>query len=424
MRFVIGTVLKAGNAIYRVCLYICVALSTLAFAHAADYELGAGDKLQIRIIEWKVVEGTFLEWPSVSGEYLIDVSGNLTLPFAGKLDASGQTTEKISQSIAEKLQKKFGMARPPEASVQITEHRPFFVTGNVDEPGSFPYVSDLTVLKAVAFAGGHTAGAGRQTERELLDAGGNLQVFDNERVFLLAKRARLLAERNSQPSITLDADLEKIASLKPIVEDENRILQARKRKIDLQLTALKDLRALLQLEIGSMEQKAEIQNHQVNLARKEFEKIGSLAKKGLVVSTRMLSSERTVAELEGRLLDLETAILRAKQDISETNQDEINIKNSFENDIAIELQSVEAELKAVSYKMQTQMNLMSETLGVSQQMLNSGLELPEPEYILVRKQAGELTELLVDEGTEVLPGDVVKVRLANNLNSGLLSQGN
>lgn len=419
-------VAKRCGAVRKIIASLCVCFvgALVSVAQAADYQLGAGDKLQIRIIEWKVVDGTFLEWPAVSGEYLVDISGSLTLPFVGKLAAVGQTSEQISQAIAEKLQKKFAMVRPPEASVQILEYRPFFVTGDVDEPGSFPYASDLTVLKAVAFAGGHLTQAGRRTDREVVDARGNILVLDNQRVFLLAKHARLLAERDGLSQIELTPELQKTPALTPIIADENTILQARKRKMDLQLTALEDLRALLQLEITSMEQKAELQRRQVKLAREEFEKIGSLAKKGLVVSTRMLSSERTVADLESRLLDLESAILRAKQDISETNQDEINIKNSFENDIAIELQDVEAELKEVAFKVQTQMNLMSETMNLAEQNKDEDNIGPHATYTLVRQQNGSVEELQVDETTEVHPGDVVKVRIANQLNGAFPSLGN
>lgn len=420
MRFIAKRLVFIRNAISALCL---IAL-TASVTEAAEYQLGGGDKLQIRIIEWKVVENTFLEWPAVSGEYVIDASGNLTLPFAGKLSTIGKTSGQISELIAKQLQKKFGMARPPEASVQIIEHRPFFVTGDVDEPGSFPYVSDLTILKAIAIAGGHVTQSDRRTDREVMDARGNILVLDNQRIFLLAKRARLIAERDGKAQLDLTPELEKASARTSIFDDENTILQVRKRKMELQLTALKDLRALLALEIESMEQKADLQKHQVGLAREEFEKVGSLAKKGLVVSTRMLSSERTVADLEGRLLDLESAILRAKQDVSETQQDEINIKNSFENDIAIELQSVEAELKEVAFKMQTQLDLMSETLGVAEQQQSQDGAGSEAQYTLVRQQNGKLEELQVDENTAVLPGDVVKVKASNLLGSELLSLGN
>ncbi|MEP0522193.1 MAG: polysaccharide biosynthesis/export family protein [Hyphomicrobiales bacterium] len=418
MQFVVKRWVSIRNALAGVCL----AMFPISLAEALEYQLGGGDKLQIRIIEWKVVENTFLEWPAVSGEYVVDASGNLTLPFAGTLSTISKTSNEISQLIAEKLQKKFGMARPPEASVQILEHRPFFVTGDVDEPGSFPYVPGLTVLKAIAFAGGHLTQHDRRTDREAMDARGNILVLDNQRIFLLAKRARLMAERDGKAQLTLTPTLDKASARTPIIDDENKILRARKRKIELQLQALTDLRALLGQEIESMEQKAELQERQVKLAREEFEKIGSLAKKGLVVSTRMLSTERTVADLEGRLLDLESAILRAKQDVSETTQDEINIKNSFENDIAIELQNVEEELKEVALKMQTQLDLMSETLSVAGPQ--RGKIGSEPGYSLVRQKNGKLEELQVNENTALLPGDVLKVKAPNWFDTELLSLGN
>ena len=44
----------------------------------------------------------------------------------------------------------------PRVNVEVLNYRPFFILGEVKNPGSYPYVNGMTVLNAVALAGGYT----------------------------------------------------------------------------------------------------------------------------------------------------------------------------------------------------------------------------------------------------------------------------
>jgi len=46
--------------------------------------------------------------------------------------------------------------RAPQVSIDVLEFRPYFILGEVNKPGDYPYTADLTVLKAVATANGFT----------------------------------------------------------------------------------------------------------------------------------------------------------------------------------------------------------------------------------------------------------------------------
>jgi polysaccharide export outer membrane protein len=106
------------------------------------YTLDAGDKLRI------VVFGQ----DGISNAYVVDAGGNVNLPLIGTVPARGSTTEQLSQRIAERL--KQGYVREPHVTVEIETYRPFFILGEVTNPGQYPYVADMTVEKAVAIAGG------------------------------------------------------------------------------------------------------------------------------------------------------------------------------------------------------------------------------------------------------------------------------
>jgi exopolysaccharide production protein ExoF len=392
-------------------LLFCLALALASQPAAADdYRLGPLDKLKIRVVEWQTIEGTFREWTAVSGDYVVGASGNLSLPFLGETAATGKTTAEIAAAISGSLQQKFGLSDRPEASVELLEYRPFYISGDVQNPGQYPYVPGLTVMKAMTIAGGLRRNAGQRAERDFLNARGNYDVSADERLRLQVKRARLTAEVEGKADFDLPPEVAAAPQAATVKAEEIAIMSARQEKLKRQLEALDSLKQLLESEVASLQQKAKTQTRQVDLARQELESIGTLADKGLVVNARILSAERTIADLEGKLLDLDTAVLAARQDISKADQDAIALQKTLESDIAVERQQVEAELAEAGVKLDMYRGLIAEALTVAP---DSALASEDVEMTLrlVRTVDGKTAETDVDENTPVQPDDVIEVRL-------------
>ncbi len=111
---------------------------------AADYRLGPNDRTRI------IVFGQ----PNLTGEFQLDGNGVLAFPLIGNVDANGMTPRELQRAIATKLDPEY--MRNPSVSVEVATHRPFYVVGEVQKPGSYPFVTDMTLLEAVATAGGET----------------------------------------------------------------------------------------------------------------------------------------------------------------------------------------------------------------------------------------------------------------------------
>lgn len=109
-----------------------------------EYRLGSGDK--IRLI-------TFGE-PSLSGEFLVSGSGKVSAPLVGELDAVGLTAREFQTKVEDAY--KNGYLKEPKVSVEVLNYRPFYILGEVNTPGTYPYTNGLTVVNAVATAGGYT----------------------------------------------------------------------------------------------------------------------------------------------------------------------------------------------------------------------------------------------------------------------------
>lgn len=123
-----------------------------------DYRVGAGDRLKV------VVFGE----EDLSGEFNVDARGYLSLPLIPGTPVAGLTTREVERAIGNRLQPEF--LKNPRVSVEVVNYRPIYVLGEVRSPGSYPYVSGMTVINAVALAGGYTYRA-RKSGVRILRAG-------------------------------------------------------------------------------------------------------------------------------------------------------------------------------------------------------------------------------------------------------------
>ncbi|HXC56181.1 MAG TPA: polysaccharide biosynthesis/export family protein [Rhizomicrobium sp.] len=107
------------------------------------YKLGAGDKVKVNVYGQT----------DLSGEFVVDGSGTVQLPLIGQVKAMGLTVRQFETAITDAL-KSGDYLKDPRVSVEVSNYRPFYIIGEVNKPGEFPYQNDMTVLNAVALAGG------------------------------------------------------------------------------------------------------------------------------------------------------------------------------------------------------------------------------------------------------------------------------
>ncbi len=108
------------------------------------YILASGDRLRV------IVFGQ----DNLSNIYTVDGEGRLAMPLIGPLRVAGGTTEAAARGVEARLRN--GFVREPKVTVEIEVHRPFFILGEVLNPGQFPFVNGMSVQTAVAIAGGFT----------------------------------------------------------------------------------------------------------------------------------------------------------------------------------------------------------------------------------------------------------------------------
>lgn len=158
-------------------LAFVLGLTVLGSSYASvndAYELAASDKVRL----------TVFDEPDLSGEFEVDSQGGIDVPLVGNVKIAGFT---LNQAKVE-LEKAFkdGYLINPKVSLDITTFRPFYILGEVKQPGSYPYASGLTVLNAVALSGGFTYRADKgdiTIQREI--AGKKVEMEVSEKTLVL-----------------------------------------------------------------------------------------------------------------------------------------------------------------------------------------------------------------------------------------------
>lgn len=114
-----------------------------AKAHDNAFIIGNDDVLAINV--WKE--------PDVSRSIPVRSDGKISLPLAGEIQAAGQTPAKLEQEIAARLK---NYISEPEVTVIVQQinSQKFNVLGMVNKPGSYVLAGSITVLDALALAGG------------------------------------------------------------------------------------------------------------------------------------------------------------------------------------------------------------------------------------------------------------------------------
>ena len=111
----------------------------------AGYRLGPGDQVRL----------TVARHSDLSGRFEVDGEGLLAMPLVGGIRSAGLTPRELETAIEDQL-RNGGYLVNPKVSVEVLNYRPFYIIGEINNPGSYQYVNGMTVTNAVALAGGFT----------------------------------------------------------------------------------------------------------------------------------------------------------------------------------------------------------------------------------------------------------------------------
>lgn len=129
----------------------------------SGYRIDAGEKLKVTVFDEE----------TLTGEYDVGFGGVLSLPLLEPIVVKDKDTTEVARLIEARLADG-GYVLDPRVSIEIVDHRSFFILGEVTTPGEYAHNGELTLEQAVAKAGGFTPRADKHKvilKRQTWEAG-------------------------------------------------------------------------------------------------------------------------------------------------------------------------------------------------------------------------------------------------------------
>ena len=314
--------------------------------------------------------------------------------------------------IGARLQSEVGLVRKVQTSLEVTEHRPFYIAGGVDKPGEYPYRPGITVIEAISLAGGlyRNPDAENNLRREAIQAQGEQRTLGSDRIGLLAAQARLRAEIDAAgdvqfpPELTGSKDDARVAAA---MNEQLMLFKSRKDSLKAQVDGLEQIKMLYEAEIDTLKGKIQSIAQQSNLNKAELEGVATLMSKGLTTAPRKLALEQNAAQFESSRLELQLSVVRAQQAISKADRDETEAINARRNDALVELGQNRAKLGENDENLATARRLARQAEAMLARRPADVDQASLQAYEIIRQ--GEPHPIRASETDAIKPGDVLRV---------------
>jgi polysaccharide export outer membrane protein len=368
-------------------------------AESGGYRVAPGDRVTVAVFGQ----------PELSGDTVVDQDGNLRLPIIGSVAANALTPGELEMRIGAAL--KNGYVRNPAVSVRITDFRPVYVLGLVRAPGSYPYRQGLSVLGAIALAGGLGAPEDRRGAlvTELLQAEERVRQLEISRAAFFIRRARLAAEQNGDdkpafPDLSGSVDPERLAQF---VEAEQRAFAAERQAQRQETEALESQIPRLEAEIVSLRLQQKLEQKQRDLNHEMVAQYESMMGSGLVRKPNYIEVKREEARLDGNIERLRSETLRAEYTIGDLKFRIGELHNNYRRRATTALQDIDRSLLELSVSLPSAQRIR--TARASQIGTLSIDDAKRPTLAVVRGKSSMMVAFDAAGDFPRAPGDTVRV---------------
>lgn len=396
------TASRTPRIVIFILLAALVSWACLGVATAAESSVGrltVGDRITVTVFGQADLSGTFQ----------IDGSGFIELPLVGAVLVKELTPKECEKKIQERLAD--GYLNRPVVSVSVGEVRPVYVLGDVKAPGAYPFRYGISVLSAIAQAGGYGAEVGG-TLSDFLLADERVRTLESARLLLLIRMARLEAQRDGKPDFMPPEFLAENLTSKLVdaVSNERDALRFQRESLQQDLKLQREQRPRLEIARDSIEQQIKSEKKQFDLVSDQLSDQEQLQSKGFAIRSREIALRREQAALDSNMSRYRSELARLAVTIGEIDIKINDTQNAYQRRILTELEDLRRKLQESDTTLPTAREVRDVR---SQQVANAaGIGQAAPTYrILLSRTIGDDVKTLTVTGEEPLrPGDVIEVK--------------
>jgi polysaccharide biosynthesis/export protein len=382
----------------------------------SEYRLGPGDLVEI------TAAGT----PELQRKAVIEPNGDVALPLIGRTKAAGMTISALQSRLRELLPSQVLRRRTDdgreypiivsseEIMVSIAEYRPIYVNGDVGKPGEHTFRPGMTVRQALALAGGYDVMRFRAKDPFLESA--DLQSeysslwteFAKEQIHILRLGAELADRTELDLSKTTQTPVPPavVAEIKRMALSQ---LSARNANYNNHRRHLLDGIAQEDSRISSLNGQLAAEQESADADAAEFKRTKQNFEKGIAPITRLAEARRLYLSSGAQVMHGKAMIAQVERERQQLILQLAALEERRRIDLLAELDTAQVKLAMLRFRLQS----VGEKLvyaGVVRTQLVRG-KGRAPDLILFRRgqDAEQERRFVVEEETELLPGDVVEV---------------
>lgn len=357
--------------------------ATSASASEAEFPTAVTDAQKLAL--------KFSDIPRLNGDYRVNADETVTIPGLGRVAVADITVGQLEEILSERATAVAG--RDVYVTVEVSEYRPVFITGNVPRFGPLPWQPGLTVEQALAAVGGIV-------QSQAVDAIIQRRRAELDEQRLIAAMARLKAEQQGAERIEIPAELVKLSGkteAEKLIEAQLTLMHNRRTSMQKQLDSLAAGKNLGYQELEALRVQRSRLDDQLQLRRKQRERIQSLLDKKLTVADRALEEEIKVSDLEEKSANISVAIARVQTTITNFEREALNLAETRKSEVDTEIIRLEREL--------------AQTRAVLDVLKDPDEEQePSIRYLISRRGKGNAVKLMeAERSSSLMPGDLLSV---------------
>ena len=382
--------------------------------------LGVGDRLKITFYErvdveedkWRPTGSSsalsgILQRPELSGEYTVQEDGTVSVPLLGSIQVAHHSTQQVRADLVEAFNQLLG--RKEIVNILSLERPPIYVLGPVENPGSFKYTSGMTILHAIAMAGGLDDRSSNEpwqkieAVREIQRRSGAVEAM----LRLLARVAVLKTERDGgEIKIPLRL-LELVGATEAsnlINEQADRrkaVAAARRERERAILTGLEAAKQDLAVygRTGALDDLVKLRQERVNGMR-------ALVDRNVLNMSVLNQVQSELTDAEQRRRDALNQYAIAKQRLASMEADAAKVQADLKNDLEVEIETIEGQVANNEREFNTSEGLLSTLPATRAQFTKEANRLS---YQVVRPSAAGPVSIESTPMTQLQPGDLVNI---------------
>lgn len=404
-----------NTVITRLSAALALAIISTPVAAQAQYRLGAGDKIEVSVY------GA----PDLLRRGAISADGTFPIPLVGNVPLKGLTLDEAKDRLQGLLKDK-GIVKSPDVSIDVAEYRPFFMSGDLSRPGSYPYQPGLTVRQAVALAGGYDLVRFHFGQNPFVQAAELRSDYDTLRNDLMREQLRLrrvMAELDNKSNVDFGSFAD--VPTDPAIFDE--AVSVERRRLTENLDSAKRERASLARSLDlarerlvTLKEQATEEIAGTKQQDEQVDKVRQLYDKGLVAAQRLLDEQRSALLNRSRLASITSEAAAAKRAVEEAERQ----TQRFEENRTASLLKEKAEALSNLDRLQSRITSTAEKFAVIGSARSAVVKAAGtvPDVTIFRRNGEKPIKLQTDEDALLQPGDVVEIALKAGKLLGMANQ--